>query len=144
MFYHLAPEVAGGLGSETVFDRSQSPPIVRALHYELDGWPDDDLITSFPCFIVTERMKKMIQDARASGCSFGPVKVTTSEQFKDFEEFHQVQQLPKFSWLVIHGAAQRDDFGLSADGSLIVSERILEVLRKGRLDDCDITPIGSS
>ena len=141
MFYQLAPEVAGGLGPETVFDRSQSPPIVRALHYELDGWPDDDLITSFPCFIVTESMKKMIEEARASGCSFGPVKVTTSEQFKDFEEFRQGQQLPKFSWLLIHGAAQQDDFGLSADGSLIVSESILQAMKGGRLDNCDIIAI---
>ena len=138
MYYELAPEVAGGLGSETVFDRSQSPPIVRTLHYELDGWPDDDLITSHPCFIVTERMKKMIEEARASGCGFAPVKVTTSEEFKDFEYLHQGQQLPKFSWLLVHGAAQRDDFGISATGSLIVSQRILQVLKRGRLENCDI------
>jgi hypothetical protein len=141
MFYKLAPEVAGGLGSDTVFDRSQSPPIVRALHYELDGWPDDDLITSFPCFIVTDRMKKLIEDARASGCCFGAVKVTTSEQFKDFEEFHQNQKLPRFSWLIIDGVAHRDDFGLSTDGSLVVSEKALQVLKSGHLDHCDIVPI---
>ncbi len=141
MFYELAPEVAGHLGPATVIARSQHPPIVHALQYVFDGWPVDDLIEAFPCFVVTDKMKKLIEGARASGCSFGPVTVTTSEQFDELEELEERQQpraLPPFSWLIVNGTAGRDDFGVSAKGSLIVSERILQVLKRGRLDNCDI------
>jgi hypothetical protein len=142
MFYKLDPEVAGHLGPDTVIDRSTHPPIVHALHYELDGWPADDLITAFPCFIVTDTMKKLIENAKASGCSFGRVKISTSEQFEELEEFHPNQQLPQFSWLIVHGVAQRDDLGTTATGgSIIVSERLLEVMKGGRLDNCDIAAI---
>ena len=138
MFYKLAPEVAGHFGPGTVLDRSTHPPIVHALHYEFDGWPADDLITATPCFIVTDRLKELIESATASGCGFGHVKVSTSEQF---EELYPERKLPRFSWLLINGMAKRDDFGTTATGSLVVSERILQVIQRGRLDHCDITAV---
>lgn len=142
MFYKLDPEVAGHLGSDTVMDRSTHPPIVSALHYEFDGWPADDLITTFPCFIVSERMKQIIENAQASGCSFGRVQTSTSEEFEELKDLHPNQQLPKFSWLIVHGIAQRDDFGTTiTGGSIVVSERLLEAMKHGRLDYCDITPM---
>ncbi len=142
MFYKLDPEVAGHLGPDTVMDRSSHPPIVHAVHYEFDGWPADDLITAFPSFIVTDSMKKLIENAKASGCSFEHVKITTSEQFEELEELHPSRQLPHFHWLIIRGVAQRDDIGTTATGgSLIVSERVLQVLKGGRLDNCDIAAI---
>ena len=36
-YYYLEPEIAGGLGECTVMDRSVRPPVVKRLHYELDG-----------------------------------------------------------------------------------------------------------
>src|SRR5262245_34304840 len=125
MFYQLNPEVAGHLGPDTVIDRSTHPPIVHVLHYVLDGWPGDDLLTSFPCFIVTERMRKLIENTKASGCTFGPVRISTSEQFAELEQFHPKEQLPEFSWLIIRGVAGRDDFGTTTTGgSIIASERV--------------------
>jgi hypothetical protein len=141
MFYKLDPEVAGHLGSETVMDTSMHPPIVHSLHYEFDGWPADDLVTTFPCFIVTDKMKGLIESAKPSGCNFGSVKVTTSEQFGEFEELHEPRTLPRFSWLIIGGVAGRDDFGISTTGSLVVSERILHVMKRARLDNCDVKAV---
>lgn len=138
LFYKLAPEVAGHLGPDTVVDTSTHPPIVHALHYEFDGWPADDLITAFPCFIVTDKMEELIEGTKASGCSFGRVKVSTSEQF---EELHPNRQLPQFSWLMISGVAQRDDCGTSAMGSLVVSERLLRAMKRGLLEYCDIDEV---
>ncbi len=142
MFYKLDPEVAGHLGDDTVMDTSTHPPIVHALHYEFDGWPvDDDLIEAFPCFIVTDQMKHLIEGAKGSGCSFGIVKVSTSEEFEEWEQLHSPRTLPQFSWLMVRGIAQRDDVGTSAMGSLIVSERILQVMQQCRLDNCDISAV---
>ncbi len=136
MFYELAPEVAGHLGPGTVLDKTRHPPIVQVLHYEFDGWEGDELIEAFPCFIVTETMRRRIESAEANGCQFGRVKVSRSEEF---EELHKGRQLPPFVWLIVNGVAGQDDFGTSADGSLVVSERILQVMKAGRLDHCDVS-----
>jgi hypothetical protein len=137
MHYKLEPEVAGHLGSGTVMDASTHPPIVHALHYEFDGWLGDELLTAFPCFIVTENLRQLIESANPSGCRFDRVRVSRSEEF---EELYPDQQLPAFSWLIVDGTARRDDFGTSpTGGALIVSERMLQVMKRARLQDCRIS-----
>ena len=108
--------------------------------YDLNaaGQNYDDLITATPCFLVTDRLKEWIERAMGTGCTFADVTVSTSELF---EELHPGQSPPHFSWLKINGTASRDDFGLTATASLVVSERALQILKQGRLDNCDITPV---
>ncbi len=81
-----------------------------------------------------------MEGAKASGCRFGSVEVSTSEQFQELEELHPPRMLPRFSWLIIDGMAGRDDVGVSSNGSLVVSERLLQTMRPGRLEHCDISP----
>ncbi|MEX2115122.1 MAG: hypothetical protein WD845_18155 [Pirellulales bacterium] len=139
MFHKLDPEVAGHFGPGTITDRSTHPPIVRSLHYVFDGWLGDELLTAFPCFIVTKHMQQLIESANPSGCSFEDVTVSKSDLF---EELHAGRQLPQFSRLAIDGIAQRDDFGTtSTGGSMIVSDRLLQVMKRGRLDHCEITAV---
>ena len=140
MFYKLEPEEAGHLDLETDIDTSVRPPVVHALHYVFDGWLGDDLISSFPCFIVTRRLQKLLESASASGCRFCPVQVSRSEQF---EELHPGRELPGFSRILADGIARRDDFATSSTGgALIVSERILQVMLKGaRLDHCIVSEV---
>jgi hypothetical protein len=135
MFYSLAPEVAGGLGRDTIMDASKHPPLVRNLHYLFDGWLGDELLESFPCFIVTDGMRRLIESAAPSGCRFGDVKVSTSD---GFDELYPARQLPHFAWLKVDGVAGRDDFGISSTGALVVSQRLLEAMQKGVLDHCEI------
>ena len=135
MFYVLDPEVAGGLGPNTVMDASSHPPVVTTLHYELDGWLGDELLESFPCFIVTENMRHLIESARPSGCSFGAVLVSTSERFK---ELYPMRHLPRFFWLKIAGEAGYDDFGISSTNSLVISQRVLQAMKKGVLEHCAV------
>ena len=80
-YYYLEPEVAGGFGPDTIMDHSVSPPRVKRLHYEFDGWSGDQLLESFPCFIVTERLVNEIKRLNASGARFGDAKITQSEEF---------------------------------------------------------------
>jgi len=54
-YYTLSPEVAGGIGRNTVMMRTQHPPIVSHLHYELDGWLGDDLLEALPGFVWVGR-----------------------------------------------------------------------------------------
>jgi hypothetical protein len=141
MFYELKPEVAGQLGDDTVMDRSTHPPIVHACHYEFDGWLGDELLQSFPCFIVTDNLKTLIESAKPSGCSFGSVKVTTSEEYEAWEEAFPLPPLPHFHRLLVEGIAGRDDFGLSSTFRLVVSDRMLKVLKQGRLEVCRVRPL---
>ncbi len=118
-------------------DRSVHPPIVSKLHYEFDGWPDDALLTSFPCFIVTETAKKKLQSVGPTGIRFDEVEVTTSGFFQDC---YPNRQLPKFVWLQVVGIPGEDDFGIAQNHRLVVSERALKVLEGLGISNALVTP----
>lgn len=133
-YFLLSPEVAGGLGKNTVMNRTVHPPAISRLHYELDGWLGDELLESFPCFVVTRRLADAIENAGLSGVSFGDLEVTTSEQFK---ELYPDRDLPQFVWMKVMGKAGKQDFGLDDQNRLIASEKALDVLKTMRVDNCD-------
>jgi len=80
-------------------------------------------------------MRRLIENANATSCSFGSVTITTSEEFK---ELYPTRRLPAFSWLRIDGIAGRDDFGSSQAGTLVVPDRVLEMMKLARFAHCDI------
>lgn len=118
-------------------DRSTHPPVVHDLHYEFQGWLGDELLESFPCFIATETLWRLLQDEALSGVRAGPVKVSVSELF---EEMYPGRVLPRFVRLMVTGTPGSDDFGLTKDARLVVSMRALDALRKRRLDQCGVSP----
>jgi hypothetical protein len=138
-YYLLSPEVAGGLGPNTVMNSTAHPPEVSRLHYELEGWLGDDLLESFPCFVVTERLAEAIQDAQLTGVRFGDAEVTASEQFR---ELYPQRELPRFFWLKVVGKPARDDFGLDDQSRLVTSEQALHVLRQLTLENCEVSAYG--
>lgn len=126
-YFYVEPEVAGGLGQNTVINRNVHPPIVSKLHYHFDGWLGNLLLESFPCFIVTESARQKIQSAGFTGIEFDQVEITKSEQF---QELYPNRQLPEFVWLKVNGKPGQHDFGIAPDARLVVSERALKVLRE--------------
>lgn len=131
-YYVVAPEVAGGLGANTVLDRSTHPPLVSRLHYEFDGWLGDELLETFPCFIVSERIRDLILRSGFTGAEFAPVEMSTSSTFG---ELCPNRVIPAFVWLKLTGAPGIDDFGLSENHRLVVSKRVLLALD---LKHCDV------
>ena len=126
-FFFIEPEVAGGLGEHTVMNQSTHPPKVSRLHYEFDGWSGDQLLTSFPCYIVTKELADKISHIGLTGFELGPVEVTTSTLFR---EIYPHRRLPPFSRLIITGRAGKDDFGIAAnDWRLVVSKRALAIIK---------------
>lgn len=135
MYYFVEPEVAGGLGDNTVINTNFHPPIVTSLEYRFEGWLGDDILESFPCFIITEFLGAKLSDSKLSGITFAPVLVTQSEEFK---ELNPDVSIPKFFWLKVVGIACTDDFGLSEDHRLVISQAALDILRTAQLDNADI------
>lgn len=55
----LQPEIIVGIGDNTLF-LEKDPPFrtIKRLHIELENWLGDDLKECFPCYIITENLKK--------------------------------------------------------------------------------------
>jgi hypothetical protein len=132
-YYTLDPEVSGSLGPGTIMDSRFHPPTVDKLHFVLDAWLGDDLIQSFPCYLVSPRLKLALQSLRPSGVEFAPAEVTTSDSFAELERGLAV---PLLCWMKVKGRAGKDDIGLTNDARLVVSSSVLEEMQRFSLDHC--------
>jgi hypothetical protein len=162
--FELHPEVAGGFGPNTVIRNSDAVQSgaetlldVVHLEYRFEDWAGDDLVTSFPCFIVTERLAAKLKASSVSGLEWDNVEVTTSP------EFHQRKMrllLPPFERMCPKGTVELDvdkrvvnwsghDACISATATgialrfprprrLVVTERMLNVLREYSIKECSV------
>ncbi|MEX2172315.1 MAG: hypothetical protein WD851_23545 [Pirellulales bacterium] len=139
MFWKLHPEVAIEIEEGTIMDPSVHPPIVEKLSVRFEGWLGDDLLETFPCFLVTDRLRHAIEATGFTGCSFDEVEVSKSEEF---DEMYPGRELPRFWWMKIPGMAAKDDFGISTDHCLVVSQRVFDLIMSFQLDNCDAEEFG--
>ena len=70
-YYLLNPEVAGELGdgSELVYEGGKIKEVVF-LEYNFMGWRGDELLSTHPCFIVTESLQNDIILNNLTGVKF--------------------------------------------------------------------------
>lgn len=135
MHYLVEPEVAGEMGEGTIQDRSTHPPRVDHLVYEVKGWLGDDIMTTFPCFVVTSRLGAKLRHSRLGVFEFRDVQVTMSPEGEETLSIMGFGSFPECERLHITGAPGQDDFGVTSfAGDLVVSERGLDVLRQARLE----------
>ena len=137
-YYKLEPEVPGGLGDNTVADASVHPPKVTTLHLEMFGWLGDDLLETFPCFVVTKRLGDALRRSQLSGYTLAPLHVTRSEEF---DELYPDQTLPEFLWLQPNGRVGEDDICTLPDATLLASEAALNFFRSHNLENCVIAQV---
>jgi hypothetical protein len=135
-FYLLEPEVPGGLGDRTELEVTSEGRHVLKLHYEFAaGCQGDDLATSHPVFIISERVGAILQAEGLTGFELAEMEQSVEPQV---HEFDPGLKLPTFKWLQVPGQAGDDDFGVDG-GELIVSNRALGVLRQhAKLSLCDV------
>ena len=135
-YFALEPEVAGNIfGVKSVVDVSVHPPKVTHLDYQFDGWLDDEILASFPCFIVTLKLKNVLATSKFSGVEFDACDVSRSDAF---DEWYPDKQLPNFAWLKVFGRAGVDDFGLYENKRLVVSEPVLKTLQQFHFEHCTV------
>lgn len=134
-YFTLEPESSPTWGEHTEVDTSVHPPIVSTLHLEFVEWLGDDLLWTYPSYVVTENLAAKLAEASLSGFEFRPVEVTVDPHVIEDGETLDLQ---KFRWLHITGTPGRDDIGITDKGRIVVSETALTTLRQGNLEYCEI------
>lgn len=134
-WYQVEPEVPGGWGVATVADTSVHPPKVEALHIEFDGWIGGELLETFPSFVISERLASRLVSAGLTGFSLDEVRVSASAEYSSETPFNE---LPKWKWFKVEGVAGHEDFGITADHLLVVSQRAKTLLDDTVLRGADV------
>lgn len=137
-YYVLDPEVPGELGERTELEVAPDGSRVLRLHYEFRaGCQGDDLATSHPVFIISERVGLILQREGLSGFRLAEMEQSVDDEVRKLRPGFE---LPTFRWLQLTGTPGQDDFGVN-NGYLIVSERALSVLQRyAQLSLCEIEP----
>jgi hypothetical protein len=130
-YYLVKPEVAGGLGPETIMDASVHPPRVSRLHYEVVDWLGDCIVQSFPCYLAVRHAAHRLEESGFTGFHSEVAIVSEAEEFRDI---NPDGELPDLVWLIIDGEPDRDDIGVTGKAQLVVSEAVLGVLRSESLN----------
>jgi len=138
--FRLEPEVAGEIGENSIINYERGMiKEVKFLNYEFTGWLGDELLTSHPCFIVSENIGKDILKSNLKGYKFEDVEISVSDEFK---EIYPNRHIPNFKRLIPLGKvvvcdekitqSSGDDFCLEDDVELVVSYSTLEILKNTR------------
>lgn len=132
-YFELEPEEVGALGPSTGIDRTSWPPMIAHPTVEFDGWLGDDLVASFPLYLVTSPLAEAIESAGLTGVRLDDVVVTATEQYSGTTP----RELPAgWRWLRPVGTAWQDDAWAGDKGILTVSAGFMTVLDRFRAAEC--------
>ena len=148
-FYQISPETAGTIGDATICsDWSARPVVMQNLQFELESWPEDDLIeATIQGYAGTRRLADAIQAAGLAGIEFDALDMIRGDQFWLCEDEHPGETIPEYLWFKFPGKPGVDDFGMThikGGFPLIVSEKALTVLKKFKLQNCRIKDFDKS
>ncbi len=154
--YIIEPEVAGGIGENTVYDacdettKSIEKHGIIHLHYVFEGWLGDDILESTPCFLVSQRLKNLIEKEKLTGCEFEDIEVSYSDMFN---EMYQNCDMPEFYRLIPKGSVEIEgdiftkwdylDFCMTKKAYLVISERAKKIIETCNINNADISEISS-
>lgn len=144
-YYLLNPEVAGEIGnkSELVYEWGKIKDVIF-LEYNFMGWQGDELLTTHPCFIVTESLQNDIISNELTGIKFKQIAMTFSDEFYDI---YGDMEVPKFVQIICDDLYEDNigsllnDFYFNKYKEIVVSERALNILKQHKLDMCIIEAI---
>jgi hypothetical protein len=134
MAFVLEPLIAGELGERTELDPGTHPPLVTAVEYVLDAPVPDDLIESFPVFLVAEDLAYRLKAAGLDGFTVAAALVTPSPEYV---ELHPGAPTRAYRWLQVSGGPAADCW-LASDHRLCVSDRMMLVLETADLTNCGV------
>ncbi|MGZ0151033.1 hypothetical protein ACXJJ3_28535 [Kribbella sp. WER1] len=125
MYHYVDAEVPGGLAPECSRDRNQRVADSGPLHLVFDGWLGDDLVTTVPFWLVTERLAAALRASDLTGYELEPARASLGEQYA----LASRREVPR-DWfrLIPAGRAGQDDFALDDGTELVVSDAALRLL----------------
>ncbi len=134
--YILEPLVAGELGEETVLDAGTHPPLVRSVEFVLDSPTEEDLVESFPVFLVSEQLGASLTAAGLVGFTLDDANVHPSTQYVAV-----YGDLPHkaYRWLRLISSSPSDCW-LDEGYRLCVSDRMYSVIARHKMEGCEVTP----
>ena len=99
--------------------------------YVFDTWLLDEIIRPHPAVLVTSQVRDALQKLpNPTGFRFSRARVRRSHFFRAHS---RGKRLPVFWSVEVDGEAGRSDMGLTAEGALVVSERVASILFEFRL-----------
>jgi hypothetical protein len=134
----LEPLVAGELGAGTSLDTSIHPPIVRQVQYVLDRPTRDDLIESFPVFLVSDALASALTAAGLTGYTLDDAEVIQSREYIDV---YGGGAIKRYLWLRIE-PSHAGDCWLDEDYRLCVSDRMMAVISQHEIGGCGVATLG--
>jgi len=138
-YMSLEAMVPGWIGEQSVSEIVDNREIFQKVHYVFDDYPSDCIVERCGVYLVTQELRKALEDIETSGCEFDDATVTESDAYAEHTSHLTNNSLPRFYWLKIIGKAGKDDIGRAEPGlSIVVSERVFNELRKFGLNDCII------
>ena len=134
--YELEPEVPCSPGPDTVWDNSAAPPRLSNISLAFEGWLGDDLITTYPLFAVTDRLRAALEGAGIRGVSFESVPAVKSEQYADL---YPEEEIGAWALMTVTGReADGDDAWMNATTRLEVSQHFWDVAAQFQLTYCRV------
>jgi len=122
--FALEPLVAGELGEATELDTSTHPPVPSRVQYVLDQPTDEDIIESFPVYLVSDVLGAALEAAELSGFGLADAETVPSDNYRDLwgEVPHKT-----YRWLRVAGPRTADCW-IGDDLMLVVSDRMYAVI----------------
>lgn len=152
--FMIEPEVAGELGENTIYENYDDVvnegerAKISHLHFVFYGWLGDDILETTPCFLVSEKLKETIEKSDLSGYEFENIEVTLSEEFL---EIYPDVIVPSFYRLLPKGTIKVEDdkysdwdnmdFSVTEKDYLVVSEKVMDLLKNFQIENADITEL---
>jgi len=100
----------------------------------------DDIVETFPTYIVTATLTEAIGTSRLSGARIDDVIVTKNPQFEEFFP-DMALSLPRWYWLRPVGDPRDSDFWQDEAGRLVVSENALDLLRRFNISNAEVSAL---
>lgn len=139
-FYHLSCEVPGGLGAQTVYDKSKIPWELKHLHLRFEGWLGAEILTAESAVVVSLGL------SRALGFNYSGILGYQHFFLEKTDTYTRLQsniELPEFERILIDDKIFIDDFALGKYNDhynqLIISETARVLLNDYNLGNYRIT-----
>ncbi len=134
----VQPLVGGELGLDVEYDRSTHPPGINRVQYVLDYPTTEDLLESFPAYIVSEALAERMTAARLPGFALDDAEVRPGDNYVAL--YGNVPH-KRYRWLRIEPHTPDTDVWLGDELQLCVSDRMMAVLEEAELSAAEIEPL---